>query len=181
MGHVIPGVDVRIVDASQRDVPVGSIGELWVRGPNVMKGYFRDANATSRAITAEGWLRTGDLAKKDPDGALFIVGRLKELIIRSGFNVYPGEVEAVLNTHAAVSQSVVVGRPGDDGNEEVVAFVELVAGGTADPHELQAFAAANLAPYKRPAELRVLPALPASATGKVLRHELKRLAQRGGA
>ena len=181
VGHVIPGVDVRIVDASQRDVPVGSIGELWVRGPNVMKGYFRDANATSRAITAEGWLRTGDLAKKDPDGALFIVGRLKELIIRSGFNVYPGEVEAVLNTHAAVSQSVVVGRPGDDGNEEVVAFVELVAGGTADPHELQAFAAANLAPYKRPAELRVLPALPASATGKVLRNELKRLAQRGSA
>ena len=179
VGSAIPGVEVRIVDPSLHDATPGEVGELWVRGPNVMKGYFRDPEATAQAITPEGWLRTGDLARKDPDGALFIVGRLKELIIRSGFNVYPGEVEAVLNAHAAVSQSVVVGRPGGDGNEEVVAFVELVPGRVADAHELQSFAAAHLAPYKRPVELRVLGALPASATGKVLRNELKRLAQRG--
>ena len=181
VGHPIPGIEVRIVDSLQRNVRSGDVGELWVRGPNVMKGYFRDDDATSQAITPDGWLRTGDLARQDEDGALFIVGRIKELIIRSGLNVYPGEVEAVLNAHDAVSQSVVVGRPGADGNEEVVAFVELAAGRIADERELQAFAAANLAPYKRPVELRVLTTLPASATGKVLRHELKRLAQRGGA
>ena len=180
VGHAIPGIEVRIVDVAQRDVPVGDVGELWVRGPNVMRGYFRDDEATSQAILHGGWLRTGDLGRREADGALFIVGRLKELIIRSGFNVYPGEIEAVLNAHDAVSQSVVVGRAGDDGNEEVVAFVELVAGRVADERELQAYAAANLAPYKRPAELRVLAALPASATGKVLRNELKRLAQRPG-
>jgi long-chain acyl-CoA synthetase len=180
VGPAIPGVEIRIVDSMQHDVRRGDVGELWVRGPNVMKGYYRDGEGTAQAITPEGWLRTGDLARQDPVGALFIVGRQKELIIRNGLNVYPGEVEAVLNAHDAVSQSVVVGRAGENGEEEVVAFVELVAGRVADASELCAFAAANLAPYKRPVELRVLAALPASATGKVLRNELKRLAQRGG-
>ena len=178
VGHAIPGVGIRIVEPSLRDAARGDIGELWVRGPNVMKGYFRDADATSQAMTPDGWLRTGDLARQQADGALFIVGRLKELIIRSGFNVLPGEVEAVLNACPGVSQSVVVGRAGHDGNEDVIAFVELVPGCAAGEREIQAFAAADLAPYKRPVEIRVLDALPASPSGKVLRHELKRLAQR---
>lgn len=177
VGPPIPGVDVRIVDASQDDVERGAVGELWIRGPNVMQGYFRDADATARAITPDGWLRSGDLAREDDDGALFIVGRAKELIIRSGLNIYPGEVEAVLASHADVSQCVVVGRAIADGEEEVVAFVELHAGRSVSADALHAHAAANLAPYKRPSEICLMATLPASATGKVLRSELKRLAQ----
>jgi len=176
VGPPIPGVEVRIVDIAERDVRAGAVGELWVRGPNVMHGYYRDPQATAAAITSEGWLRTGDLARQEADGALFIVGRSKDLIIRSGLNVYPGEVESVLNAHPAVAQSVVVGRQVADGNEEVVAFVELAAGRAADVAEIAAHAAAQLAPYKRPSEIRVMAALPASPTGKVLRGQLKTLA-----
>lgn len=176
VGTPIPGVEVRIVDAAQCDVEPGAAGELWVRGPNVMRGYYRDPQATDETITREGWLRTGDLARQGADGALFIVGRSKELIIRSGLNVYPGEVEAVLNAHPAVAQSVVVGRRVPDGNEEVVAFIELAAGRVASAEELAAHAAAQLAPYKRPSEIRLMSALPASPTGKVLRGQLKALA-----
>jgi acyl-CoA synthetase (AMP-forming)/AMP-acid ligase II len=176
VGPPIPGIEVRIVDATRRDVDAGAIGELWVRGPNVMRGYHRDAQATAEAITPDGWLRTGDLARRSEDGALFIVGRSKDLIIRSGFNVYPGEVESVLNAHPAVAQSVVVGRSIAGGNEEVVAFVELAAGQVATAAELATHAATELAPYKRPCEIRIMAALPASPTGKVLRGQLKQLA-----
>jgi long-chain acyl-CoA synthetase len=179
VGPPIPGIEVRIVDTDERDVSAGAVGELWVRGPNVMRGYYRDPQATAAAITSDGWLHTGDLARQEADAALFIVGRSKDLIIRSGLNVYPGEVESVLNAHAAVAQSVVVGRQVADGNEEVVAFVELVAGRAADAAELAAHAAAQLAPYKRPSEIRVMTALPASPTGKVLRGQLKALAAIG--
>jgi acyl-CoA synthetase (AMP-forming)/AMP-acid ligase II len=143
-----------------------------------MRGYYRDPQATAEAITPEGWLRTGDLARQEADGALFIVGRSKDLIIRSGLNVYPGEVESVLNAHPAVAQSVVVGRTVAGGNEEVVAFVELAAGRVATGAELAAHAASGLAPYKRPSEIRIMTALPASPTGKVLRGQLKRWPQR---
>jgi len=176
VGPPIPGIEVRIVDAMQRDVDAGAVGELCVRGPNVMRGYYRDPQATAEAITPEGWLRTGDLARQEADGALFIVGRSKDLIIRSGLNVYPGEVESVLNAHPAVAQSVVVGRTVAGGNEEVVAFVELAAGRVATGAELAAHAASGLAPYKRPSEIRIMTALPASPTGKVLRGQLKALA-----
>jgi acyl-CoA synthetase (AMP-forming)/AMP-acid ligase II len=168
-------VDLR--DAKQRDVPEGDAGELWVRGPNVMRGYYRDPALTARTIDAEGWLNTGDIARRGPDGALFIVGRTKELIIHSGFNVYPVEVESVLNAHPAVTHSAVVGRS-VEGNEEVVAFVELAPGANATPDELAHFAAESLAPYKRPAEILILPALPAAASGKILKHRLRALAAR---
>jgi acyl-CoA synthetase (AMP-forming)/AMP-acid ligase II len=116
------------------------------------------------------------LARQEADGALFIVGRTKELIIRSGFNVFPVEVEAVLNAHPGVSQSAVVGRQ-VEGNEEVVAFVELKPGAEATPASLIEFAARSLAPYKRPAEVIVLPALPASPSGKILKARLRSLLQ----
>jgi acyl-CoA synthetase (AMP-forming)/AMP-acid ligase II len=169
VGPPIPGVELSIAPT----------GELWVRGPNVMKGYYRDPEATAEAITVDGWLRTGDLARIGDDGALFIVGRLKELIIRSGLNVHPVEVETVLNAHPAVAQSVVVSRQVADGNEEIVAFVELARGCTVDAGALAAHAAAQLAPYKRPSEIRVMDALPATPSGKVLRGKLKALAQSG--
>ena len=178
VGEVIPGVSVRTVDSQGRDVAIGEPGELWVRGPNVMKGYYRDAGLTARVIV-DGWLNTGDIARIDPDGALFIVGRTKELIIRSGFNVYPVEVEAVLNSHPSVSQSAVVGRNSGD-NEEVVAFVELKPGCQATEEEISVYATSQLSPYKRPCEIIIMSALPAAATGKILKSKLKEMAQRGG-
>ena len=141
-----------------------------------MKGYYRDARATAEVIKPGGWLATGDIARQGEDGAYFIEGRVKELIIRSGFNVFPVEVEAVLNAHPDVSQSAVVGRE-VEGNEEVVAFVEAVPGADVDPEAIMAFAAASLAPYKRPAEVVVLEKLPVAASGKVLKARLKELAR----
>jgi long-chain acyl-CoA synthetase len=176
VGPALPGVVIRIVDQQGRDVPEGDVGEVWVRGPNVMKGYYRDPAATAETVTPDGWLRTGDLGRREPDGALFLVGRSKELIIRSGFNVYPPEVEAAFNAHPEVVQSAVVGRR-VSGNEEVIAFVELVPGAGADERALQAFAAERLAPYKRPQHLFVRDHLPASATGKITKHALTLLAQ----
>jgi acyl-CoA synthetase (AMP-forming)/AMP-acid ligase II len=176
VGVPIPGVDVRVVDARGEDVPPGEPGELLVRGPNVMKGYYRESALTQAALRPGGWLVTGDMARMDADGALFIVGRTKELIIRSGFNIYPLEVETVLNAHPSVTQSAVVGRATGGGDEEVVAFVEPAAGGQLDLDELHAWLAARLAPYKRPSEIVVMARLPAAPTGKVLKSELKAMA-----
>ncbi len=176
VGRPIPGVAVRIVDAAGADVAPGEAGELWVRGPNVMLGYYRDPVQTAAALRPGGWLVTGDMARQEADGALFVVGRTKELIIRSGFNVYPLEVESVLNAHPAVTQSAVVGRTAADGNEEVVAYVELDPARHATVEELHAWAARQLAPYKCPALIVVLAALPAAATGKILKGRLRELA-----
>jgi acyl-CoA synthetase (AMP-forming)/AMP-acid ligase II len=172
VGEVIPGVEVKFVGLDGVEAPPGEIGELWVRGPNVMLGYYHSPEQTHAAVTADGWLKTGDLARQDADGALHIAGRSKELIIRSGFNVYPAEVEHVLNAHPQVVQSAVIGRA-VGGNEEVVAFVELTAGATVTPAELTAWCGERLAPYKRPAEVKVLAALPAASTGKILKHRLR--------
>jgi acyl-CoA synthetase (AMP-forming)/AMP-acid ligase II len=177
VGRVLPGVEARIVDRAGHDVTQGETGELWARGPNVMKGYYRDPAATAAVLRPGGWLATGDIARQGDDGAYFIEGRLKELIIRSGFNVFPVEVEAVLNAHPEVTQSAVVGRPTADGDEEVVAFVELAAGAKVTPAALLEFAAASLAPYKRPAEIVVMPSLPAAASGKVLKARLAQMAR----
>jgi len=166
VGHAIPGVEVRVE---------GPDGQLFVRGPNVMQGYYRDPQGTAAVLDSDGWLDTGDLARRDADGALFIAGRSKELIIRSGFKVYPLEVETVLNAHPAVTQSAVVGRALEDGNEEVVAFVQPAAGSALLPAELEDWAAARLAPYKRPARIVVMDSLPAAPSGKVLKHHLKSL------
>ncbi|SKC99574.1 AMP-binding enzyme C-terminal domain-containing protein [Burkholderia sp. YR290] len=128
------------------------VGELWARGPGLMKGYYRAPEATAEAVTQDGWLRTGDLARVDPDGAVWIVGREKDLIIRSGFNVYPVEVEQVLNAFPGIVQSAVVGRTAD-GNEDVVAYIEPVPGSTPDPDALRAYLRARLSPYKVPSEI----------------------------
>ncbi len=170
-GQAIPGIELRL------DGPEGGdqVGELWVRGPNVMKGYYRAPEATAEVLTADGWLRTGDLARIDPDGAVFIVGRAKELIIRSGFNIYPVEVEQILNAYPDIVQSAVVGRE-VDGNEEVIAFVEVVPGHNLDLSALARHLRANLSPYKVPAHIEVLEHLPAAATGKILKAELRRIA-----
>jgi acyl-CoA synthetase (AMP-forming)/AMP-acid ligase II len=179
VGPPVPGIEVRIAGAGGVPLARGAVGELHVRGPNIMLGYYREPALTAQAIDRDGWFNTGDLARQDVDDHLFIVGRTKELIIRSGFNVYPVEVESVLGQHPAVAQAAVVGRA-VPGNEEVVAFVELRTGAAATPEALHAFAAARLAPYKVPAQIVVMAALPASATGKVLKGRLRELAQAGG-
>jgi acyl-CoA synthetase (AMP-forming)/AMP-acid ligase II len=177
VGAPLPGLEVRLAVPGGGEAAPGEPGELWVRGPNVMLGYYRNPEETRRVLTEDGWLNTGDLARQDPDGALFIVGRTRELIIRSGFNVYPVEVEAVLNSHPAVVQSAVVGRE-VPGNEEVVAFVEIVPGESLAPADLLAYAAERLAAYKRPGEIVIVDALPAAATGKILKGKLKEMARR---
>jgi len=175
VGPLISGIEARLVKPGGGAVNPGEVGELHVRGPNVMRGYYRAPEATAAAIDRDGWFNTGDLARFDGD-VLFIVGRTKELIIRSGFNVYPAEVEAVLNEHPAVVQSAVIGRA-VTGNEEVVAFVQLLPGSTVNPADLTAHAARQLAPYKRPCKIIVLDALPAGSTGKILKHRLAEVAR----
>lgn len=169
VGVLLPGISAKLAGAAS-----DGVGELCVTGPGVMLGYYRAPEATAATLDSEGWLRTGDLARFDGDH-LFVVGRCKELIIRSGFNVYPAEVEAVLNAHPDVTQSAVVGRA-VEGNEEVVAFVQPVPGRTLSLGDLHTFAAHSLAPYKRPAEIVILQALPASATGKILKSRLAMIA-----
>jgi acyl-CoA synthetase (AMP-forming)/AMP-acid ligase II len=176
VGPPIPQVEVRIRAADGRDVPPGEAGALWVRGPGVMKGYYRSPELTAAAIDGAGWFDTGDLARQEVDGALVICGRTKELIIRSGFNVYPLEVEQVLNTYPGVVQSAVVGREAGD-NEEIVAFLETRAGVAIDLDRLRAYLREHLSPYKQPSEIRMMATLPSAPNGKVLKSVLKALAQ----
>ena len=145
-----------------------------------MKGYYRDPAQTADVITGDGWFRSGDLGREDADGNLYVVGRLKELIIRSGFNVYPAEVEGVLAQHPDIALSAVVGRVAGD-NEEVIAFVQPIAGRTIGEEALKAHMRANLAPYKCPSHYVFLQALPATATGKILKAQLKQQADAIGA
>jgi acyl-CoA synthetase (AMP-forming)/AMP-acid ligase II len=170
VGTLLPGVEARVRTIDGLPLRPGEIGELHVRGRNVMRGYYRAPDLTAKVIDSERWFNTGDLARFD-DERLYIVGRTKEMIIRSGFNVYPAEIEAVLNTHKDVVQSAVVGRP-VDGNEEVVAFVQLIEGARAKAADLTDYIRDQLAPYKRPSKIVVLDALPATSTGKILKHQL---------
>jgi len=179
-GMLNAGCEVRIVDEQGADVAAAQVGEIWVRGPGTMLGYYRAPELTQEVMLAAGWLKTGDLGRLETDGALFIVGRRKELIKRSGFNVYPAEVEAVLNTLPAVKLSAVIGCPTSDGNENVVAFVEIEPGAAFDALEIATFASGQLAPYKRPGEIIPIEALPVNANGKVRKLELQsRCANRG--
>jgi acyl-CoA synthetase (AMP-forming)/AMP-acid ligase II len=141
-----------------------------------MRGYYRNPEQTQAAVDAEGWFNTGDLARRTDDGALHIAGRTRELIIRSGFNVYPVEVEQAINAFPQVLQSAVVGRTVEH-NEEVVAFVETQGGTALDEDGLRLHLRERLSPYKLPSEIRFLPALPAAPTGKVLKNVLKTMAQ----
>jgi long-chain acyl-CoA synthetase len=178
VGQVLPGVEVRLVGSDNQPVADGEVGELWVRGPNVMKGYYHAPEETAAAINPEGWFNTRDLARLE-NGYLFIVGRTKELIVRFGENVYPAEVEAVLNAHPAVVRSAVIGRTveGTEGGEEVVAFVQLAPSSPTSEAELAQYAAQHLAPYKRPSQIVLVAAMPLTPTGKVIKGELTRTIQ----
>ena len=173
IGPPLPGVDVRLVDADGADVLVGDPGELWVHGPNVFPGYWNDQEATSRALTDDGWLRTGDVAVVDDHGALRLVDRAKDLIIVSGFNVYPVEVEDVLREHPDVADAAVVSEPSPRTGEAVVAFVQAKPGRTIDTAALAAQCARALARYKCPTRYEVVDEIPRAASGKLVRRELR--------
>ena len=177
-GHAVEGGEARIVGIDGQDAAQGETGEIWLRGPGLMLGYFRDAAATAQVMRPGGWYATGDLGRFGDDGALFVVGRLKEMIIRSGFNVYPAEIEAVIGRFEGVHLCAVVGVPEADGNEQIVAFAELKPGASLDEAALRAHLAEHLSPYKRPSRIEVIDAMPTTANGKLLKRELQARARR---
>jgi long-chain acyl-CoA synthetase len=173
IGTPIEGVRMRLVDERGAPVGAGEIGEIQISGHNVMKGYWNKPDATAAAITADGWLSTGDMARQDDDGYYFIVDRKKDLLIRGGYNVYPREVEEVLYEHPAVSEAAVVGIPHPSLGEEIGAAVVLRAGQTVTPDELRAFVKERIAAYKYPRAVWIVDALPKGPTGKILRREVE--------
>ena len=175
VGQPIPGVEVTIRDEADHPLPAGELGEVCVRGPNVMLGYYRLPEETARTVR-EGWLHTGDMGRLDGDGYLYLVERKKDLIIRGGFNIYPREVEEVLYAHPAVAEAAVVGMRDPLMGEDVLAFVALKPGATTEAAALIGFCEERLARYKCPKQVRFLDALPKSPVGKILRKELRSLA-----
>jgi acyl-CoA synthetase (AMP-forming)/AMP-acid ligase II len=172
VGALIPNTEARLVDPETgEDVAEGEQGEIWVRGPQVMKGYLNNPEATAEALVEDGWLRTGDIGRIDPEGFTFIVDRLKELIKYKGYQVPPAELEAVLVSHPKVKDAGVIGVPMDDGGDSPKAFVVTDDG--LDPEELMAWVAERVAPYKRIREVEFVDEIPKSASGKILRRLLR--------
>jgi long-chain acyl-CoA synthetase len=173
VGTVLPGVEVRLVDDEGHDAFVGDPGELWVRGPNVFSGYWREEEATRTALDADGWLHTGDIGVVDDDGRLFLVDRRKDLVIVSGFNVFPAEVESVIEQIPGVAEVVVAGVPHPHTGEAVMAHVVLEEGASADEDVIITYCEQRLPRYKAPSKVRFVPSLPRDAAGKVSRRLLR--------
>jgi long-chain acyl-CoA synthetase len=174
VGQALPGVTVAILDDADHALAAGEVGEVCVRGPNVMQGYYRLPEETAATLRG-GWLHTGDMGRLDEEGYLYIVERKKDLIIRGGFNIYPREVEDVLYAHPAVAEAAVVGLRDSLMGEEVLAYVALKPGATTDEATLLTFCQSRLAKYKSPRHIRFLESLPKSPIGKILKKELRRL------
>ncbi|GAB2969968.1 long-chain-fatty-acid--CoA ligase [Nocardioides montaniterrae] len=173
IGVPIPGVEFKLVADDGSPTPAGEVGEICIRGHNVMKGYWNRPEATADAIDGEGWFHTGDMATVDDDGFYYVVDRKKELIIRGGFNVYPREIEEVLYEHPAVREAAVIGVPHPTHGEEVGAAVALVPGEDVTTDELRDYVKARVAPYKYPRLVWLLEELPKGATGKILKREIR--------
>jgi len=177
IGLPIPGVEMKLIQPDSWDEievgddPDNAVGEIAIKGHNVMKGYYKRPEATEEAIK-DGWFRSGDLGRKDSDGWYYIVDRSKDMIIRGGFNVYPREIEEVLLTHPAVSLAAVIGVPHESHGEEIKAFVILEKGAEATSEELVAWGKEQMAGYKYPRMVEIVPELPMTATGKILKREL---------
>jgi long-chain acyl-CoA synthetase len=172
VGKALEGIDVRVVDDEGDDALQGDAGEIWVKGPNVFQGYLNDPEQTARVLTADGWLRTGDIATVDEDGYLYLVDRAKDLIIVSGFNVYPNEVENVLVAHPGVAEVGVIGVPHPHQGEAVKAFVVPAADAHLDEDQLIEWCSEQLARYKCPSKILFVDQLPRNVSGKLLRREL---------
>ena len=172
IGTPIAGVQMQVVDDDGREVPEGDVGEIVIRGPNVMKGYWNRPEATAETVI-DGWLRTGDMGRVDEDGYFFIVDRKKELIIRGGYNVYPREVEEVLYEHPDVREAAVLGVPHDEYGEEVAAAVSLVDGAQVTAEQLREYVRERVAAYKYPRTVWLVDDLPKGPTGKILKREIQ--------
>jgi long-chain acyl-CoA synthetase len=173
IGTPIEGVEMQVWDDEGNEVAQGEVGEIVIRGHNVMTGYWNRPEATSEAITGEGWFKTGDMAKVDEDGYFFIVDRKKDLIIRGGYNVYPREVEEVLYEHPAIQEAAVVGVPDEALGEEVGAAVVLRKGESLEADELKAYVKEQMAAYKYPRKVWFVDELPKGPTGKILKREIE--------
>jgi long-chain acyl-CoA synthetase len=172
IGLAIPGFEARIVNDQDEDVSIGAVGELIIHGPGVMKGYLNQPEATAETLRG-GWLHTGDLARMDEDGYIYIMDRKKEMIIRGGYNVYPREIEEILYTHPDVVEAAVVGVPHLDLGEEVAAVVVLRQGACVTSEELRQFVKERVAPYKYPRRIQLVKELPKSHTGKILKRAIR--------
>jgi len=174
IGVLVPNTEVRVVDPETgQDLDANQPGELWIRGPQVMKGYLNNPEATTASIDEEGWFKTGDIGLVDEDGSWYITDRLKELIKYKGFQVAPAEVEAVLLTHPAVADAAVIGIPDEEAGEVPKAFIVLKQGHEASPEEIVAHVSEHLAHFKRPGEVEYLEEIPKSLSGKILRRLLR--------
>ena len=172
IGKPVPRVQLRLVDEHGEDADLGDSGEVWAKGENIFLGYYRDQEATDRVLTHDGWLRTGDIAVIDDEGDLYLVDRLKDLIIVSGFNVYPAEVEQVLLTHPSIAQAAVVGAPHPHTGESVRAHIVLKPGVHLDEDAIIEHCQKQLARYKCPSKVLIVQSLPTGSTGKILRRAL---------
>jgi long-chain acyl-CoA synthetase len=179
VGRATPGVAIRIADEGERALPPGAIGEVLIRGPNLMAGYLEDAEATRAAITEGGWLRTGDLGRLDEEGRLTIVDRKKDLILRGGHNVYPAEVEAQLAVHPAVAGAFVFGRPDPHYGETVAVAIVPRPDVVPSFGELSAWLRERLSAHKVPTAWGLIDAAPLGPSGKVQKRRLKELVESG--
>jgi fatty-acyl-CoA synthase len=181
IGTPMPNVEVKIVNPnSGATVPVGEIGEICTRGYHVMHGYFEDEAATRAAIDGEGWLHTGDLGAMDHRGYCTIEGRLKDMIIRGGENIYPRELEELLFRHPTVGDVAVIGLPDAKWGEVVAAFIRPPPGVTIEKEELHGYVREHLAPHKTPRHWIVVDAMPLTGSGKIQKFKLRELWSKGG-
>ena len=175
VGVPLPGVEVCVIDEQGNPLAVGEVGELLVRGENITPGYFRNEEATEATLKG-GWLHTGDMAKIDEDGYIFIVDRKKDLIIRGGFNIYPRDLEELLVSHEGVSEAAVIGVPSEEMGEEVVAYVVQKSGVNLLEEQLIEFCQNRLAKYKTPRRILFVDELPRNGVGKILKKRIKEMA-----
>ena len=174
IGQPIPEVEVRIVDEQDNYVPMGEVGELLVKGPNVSAGYYKLPEETAKTFR-NGWLYTGDMARMDNDGYLYIVERKKDLIIRGGFNIYPRDLEEILYAHPSIKDAVAIGVPDPVMGEEIKLYIVLKEGAKATPEEIIQYCQEQLAKNKCPKYIEFLDTLPRNPLGKILRKELRKL------
>ncbi len=173
IGFPVWGIEVRIIDENGADVAGENLGEIVIRGHNIMKGYYKKPEATAAAIDENGWFRSGDIGRRDADGYIYIADRVKDMILRGGFNVYPREIEEVLMTHEAVSLCAVIGVPCEQNGEEIKAFIVKKPEANADETAIIAWCRENMAGYKYPRFVEFRDSLPMTATGKILKRELR--------
>jgi len=173
VGPPLPGIDVKVIGEDGESLPAGNIGELLVRGPNVMKGYFNNSEETE-TVLRDGWLYTGDMAKIDEDGYIYIVDRKKDLIVASGMNIYPGEIENVIIKHPSVEESAMVGIPCRNGEEVPVLFIKERNDAMLDEKEIRGYMEGKIAPFKKPRRIIFVDDFPRTATGKIKKADLKK-------